>query len=132
MNPQQDRFLNDPSRLKSLGFGKSSKQKGSPAKTPRDKSQDGHEHKDEHAQMHAEHGPVKHAHMESHHDMSEHHVSLEHEDGHKRDSVHDSAAEAADHIKAAHEPSEHGEMDSMNEGDSDSMGKSNPAGMGGY
>lgn len=132
MNPQQDQWGNDPKRLKSLGFGKSDKAKGMPAKTPRDKSQDGHEHGDEHKQMHAQHGPVMHAHMESKHDMGEHHVMLKHEDGHERSSIHDSAAEGADHIKAAHEPAEHGEMDSMNEGDSDSMPMGKPSADGGY
>jgi hypothetical protein len=108
-NPQANEYKESPSRLKSLGFEKSEKEKGSPAKTPRDKSQDGHEHKDEHAEAHAQHGPVVHAHLESNHETGEHQVHIEHADGHKRSSIHDSASEGLEHVSAAHAPAEQGE-----------------------
>ena len=100
MNPQHDSFLSDKKRLGGLGFLKSDKDKSRPAETPRDESEDGHEH-----------GPITEVHMKHDHDMGTHHVEIVHADGHKRHSEYDSVQEAMDHVSAAHEPSEHSDED---------------------
>jgi hypothetical protein len=101
-NPQAAAWLNDESRPALKRFSKSDAAKESPARKPRDRSQEGMEHEDEHEQAHAEHGPVMHSHIEHDHEAGIHTVHLHHEDGHKRTSTHDSVKEATDHVNAAH------------------------------
>lgn len=98
-NSQQESFLNSPDRKKALGM----KSKSSVMDHVAEPKHGGHDENEDHAAMHAEHGPVVEAHMKSDHEMQEHHVHLTHQDGHKRHSQHDSHGEATDHIKAAHD-----------------------------
>jgi hypothetical protein len=98
-------MIDSPERM---SFLKSDDVKKSPAKPPRDISQDGHEHGGhddadaDHDGAFAQHGPVVSAHLASDNDAQEHSVHITHSDGHHRKSSHKSASEALEHMSMAH------------------------------